>query len=72
MSTVGRVYSILIWPTEMLKALLYDRVPALRRFDVWANDKERQWHRRRNASLVVALRDAGLHEGADNLDAATR
>lgn len=45
----------------------FGRIPAVRRFDAWANAKERAWRARRNAPLVAQLRAAGLHDAADQL-----
>lgn len=58
------------WPTVTLSNALR-RIPAMQRFDTWANAKERQWRQRRNgrlnAPLVEALRSAGMDEQADKL-----
>lgn len=69
--TIARIVRILYWPTAFLSDQLR-RIPAMRRFDAWANDLERRWHRSRNVSLVAALHDAGLPDLAEKLEAATR
>ena len=66
MNIPSRMHAVLIWPTDRLSAILHG-IPALRRFDAWANEKECEWRRRRNAALVVSLREAGLHDAANRL-----
>lgn len=65
------VWTWLQWPTRALRDFTYDHLGG-RRFNDWANDKERQWRGRRNAPLVTSLERAGLHDAAERLDRSAR
>ena len=54
-------------PWRLIHAAVY-RIPGVVALNRWANEKEAAWNRRRNASLAVALRDAGLDDLATRLD----
>lgn len=66
-----RIYRILIWPTETLNAWVHQFAWA-QQFNHWANEKEREYRRRRHgdqyAALAFSLRESGLVESAEKLE----